>query len=58
VTAAQGLFDQKGIYLFTQPSGEVAVAAVNTTTGALSISGKPITGLGPSGGEFAVTDPH
>jgi 6-phosphogluconolactonase (cycloisomerase 2 family) len=58
VTATQGLFDQKGIYLFTQPSGEVAVAAVNTTTGALSISGKPITGLGPSGGEFAVTDPH
>jgi 6-phosphogluconolactonase (cycloisomerase 2 family) len=58
VIGTQGQFDQSGAYLFTQPTGEVAVAAVNTTTGALSVSSKPITGLGPSGGEFAVTDPH
>jgi len=58
VIGSKGEFDQSGAYLFTQTTGEVAVAAVNTTTGALSISGKPITGLGPSGGEFAVTDPH
>jgi len=58
VVGTQGQFDQSGAYLFTQPSAEVAVAAVNTTTGALSVSSKPITGLGPSGGEFAVTDPH
>lgn len=64
VTSSRGLFDQSGAYLFTLPSGEVAVAAVNTTTGALTVSAKPISGLVHtaaevgSGGEFAVTDPH
>jgi lactonase family protein with 7-bladed beta-propeller len=58
VAATYGKFDQSGLFLFTQPSGAVAVAGVNTTTGALSSIGSPITGLGPSGGEFAVTDPH
>lgn len=58
VAATHGKFDQSGAYLFTLPTGDLAVASVNTTTGALSSIGKPITGLGPSGGEFAVTDPH
>lgn len=57
VTATHGQFDQSGLFLFTQPNSALAVAGVNTTTGALTSIASPITGLGPSG-EFAVTDPH
>jgi 6-phosphogluconolactonase (cycloisomerase 2 family) len=57
VTSSPGLFDQSGVYLFTHPGSTLSVANVNTTTGALSSIGSPITGLAPSA-DFAVTDPH
>lgn len=57
MTAFSGKFDQTGAYLFLHSTDTLAVASVNTTTGALTSLGSPVTGVG-SAPAWAVTDPH
>jgi 6-phosphogluconolactonase len=57
LTAPAGTLDQSGAYLFMHPGTSLSVASVNSTTGALSSIGTPITGVGSPVG-WAVTDPH
>lgn len=59
LTAPAGTFDQSGALLFMHPGTSLTAASVNTTTGALSSIGSPITGAGnPVAGSWAATDPH
>ena len=57
MTAFSGKFDQTGGYLFLHSTDTLAVASVNTTTGALTSLRAPVTGVG-SAPAWAVTDPH
>lgn len=54
VSAPEGLFDQNGVYLFSDQGTTLSVASVNTATGALS-SVASLTNVG-SPSAFAVTD--
>jgi hypothetical protein len=59
ITAPAGEFDQSGAYLFMRPGTTLTLASVNTTTGALTSVGTPITNAGnPVIQSWAVTDPH
>jgi len=59
LTAPAGTFDQSGAYLFMHPGTSLSVASVDTTTGALTGIGAPITGAGnPVAQSWAATDPH
>jgi 6-phosphogluconolactonase len=57
LAAQAGRFDQSGAYLSLHAPGTLFVATVNTTTGALSSIGTPMTGVGAAEG-WNVTDPH
>jgi DNA-binding beta-propeller fold protein YncE len=58
LTAPAGVFDQSGAYLFTHPGTSLAAVSVDTTTGALTSVGSPITSAGnPVAGAWAATDP-
>jgi len=57
MTANAGLIDDSGAYLFLHPGTSVSVQGINTTTGALTAIGQPISGIGGTAG-WAVTDPH
>jgi len=57
MVANAGLIDDNGTYLFLHPGTSVSVQGINTTTGALTAIGQPITGIGGTEG-WAVTDPH
>jgi 6-phosphogluconolactonase (cycloisomerase 2 family) len=57
MSATAGFFDQSGAYLFLHPPGAIEVAAVDSTTGALTAIGSPVTGVGGTQA-WAVTDPH
>jgi hypothetical protein len=57
ITAPAGEFDQSGAYLFMHPGTSLTVAGVDTTTGALTSIGTPITSAGnPVAQSWAVTD--
>jgi 6-phosphogluconolactonase (cycloisomerase 2 family) len=59
ITAPAGTFDQSGAYLFMRPGTTLTAASVDTTTGALTSIGTPITSAGnPVTGSWAATDPH
>ena len=57
LTASDGMFDQSGAFLFLYSSGSLSVASVDSTTGALTPVGSPVTNVGPST-DWAPTDPH
>jgi hypothetical protein len=59
ITAPAGVFDQSGAFLFMHPGTSLTAASVDTTTGALSSVGTPITNAGnPVAQSWAATDPH
>lgn len=59
ITAPAGVFDQSGAFLFMHPGTSLTAASVDTTTGALSSIGTPITNAGnPVAQSWAATDPH
>jgi 6-phosphogluconolactonase len=59
LTAPAGTFDESGAYLFMHPGTSLTAASVDTTTGALTSIGAPITGAGnPVAQSWAATDPH
>jgi Lactonase, 7-bladed beta-propeller len=59
LTASAGTFDESGAYLFMHPVTSLTVAGVDTTTGALTSIGAPITNAGnPVTQSWAATDPH
>jgi 6-phosphogluconolactonase (cycloisomerase 2 family) len=59
ITAPAGVFDQSGAYLFMHQGTNLTAASVDTTTGALTIIGSPITNAGnPVAQSWAATDPN
>jgi 6-phosphogluconolactonase len=57
MTASDGMFDQSGAFLFLYSSSTLAVASVDSTTGALTSIGSPVTSVGPST-SWTATDPQ
>ena len=57
LTAPAGVFDESGAYLFMHPGTTLTVVSVDSSTGALTSIGSPISAIGLPVA-WAATDPH